>query len=251
MKSTQPSLVLIGLHDFLIFSNRTAHAWSVEAGNICSVSVFFVRVGSQISLRRAKKDSNIPSAGRTRSVKYPTPRTTKAIKSPPHALPPPPRRHNIDRCIRMLQKLFSIVLSIYSALWKNVSLTFFRAVKLFWLQSEKREIDLNISTWAFSCSFPVCLALLMLVYFTNSDEKWKTKMMFLIKKKSSQDLQEGFFFQKVLTYQSLVVSRFLDCSQSPVFPQLKKKIVKIQRFALRAAIGDTRYAWNQDGCPYR
>ena len=42
-------------------------------------SVFFVRVGNQISTRRAKKDSNVPSPGRTRSV-----------KSPPHALPPPP-----------------------------------------------------------------------------------------------------------------------------------------------------------------
>ena len=60
----------------------------MEAGNTCSVSVFFVRVGSQISPRRAKKDSNIPSPGRTRSVKCPTPGTTKTIKSPPHALPP-------------------------------------------------------------------------------------------------------------------------------------------------------------------
>ena len=83
VKSTQPLLVLIGLHDFLIFSNRTVHAWSVEAGNICSVSVFFVRVGGQISPRRAKKDSNIPSPGRARSVKCPTPGPTKTIKSPP------------------------------------------------------------------------------------------------------------------------------------------------------------------------
>ena len=90
MKSTQPSLVLIGLHDFLIFSNRTAHAWSVKAGNICSVSVSFVRVGSQISRRRAKKDSNIPSPGRTGSGKCPNPGPTKTNKSPPHALPPPP-----------------------------------------------------------------------------------------------------------------------------------------------------------------
>ena len=58
----------------------------MEAGNLCSVSVFFVRVGSQISPRRP----------------------TKTIKSPPHALPPltpppppppPPRRLYIDRCI--------------------------------------------------------------------------------------------------------------------------------------------------------
>ena len=90
VKSTQPSLALIGLHDFLIFSNRMAHAWSVEAGNICWVSVFFVRVSSQISPRRTKKDSNIPSPGRTRWVKSPTPRTTKTIKSPPYALPPYP-----------------------------------------------------------------------------------------------------------------------------------------------------------------
>ena len=44
---------------------------------------------------RAKKDSNIPSPGRTRLVKCPTPGPTKTIKSPPHA----PRRHDIDRCI--------------------------------------------------------------------------------------------------------------------------------------------------------
>ena len=62
----------------------------MEAGNICSVSVFFVLVGSQISPRRAKKDSNILSPGRTRSVKCSTPGKTKTIKSPPHALPPPP-----------------------------------------------------------------------------------------------------------------------------------------------------------------
>ena len=41
--------------------------------------------------RRAKKDSNIPSPGRTRLVKCPTPGPTKTIKSPPHA--------PIDRCI--------------------------------------------------------------------------------------------------------------------------------------------------------
>ena len=39
---------------------------------------------------RAKKDSNIPSPGRTRLVKCPTPGPTKTIKSPPQALPPPP-----------------------------------------------------------------------------------------------------------------------------------------------------------------
>ena len=44
----------------------------------------FVQVGSQISPRRAKKDSNIPSPGRTTSVKCPTPGTIKTIKSPPH-----------------------------------------------------------------------------------------------------------------------------------------------------------------------
>ena len=72
---------------------RMREAWKRET---CSVSVFFVRVGSQISPRRAKKDSNIPSPGRTRLVKCPTPGPTKTIKSPPHA---PPRRHDIDSCI--------------------------------------------------------------------------------------------------------------------------------------------------------
>ena len=67
---------------------RMREAW--KRGNVCLVTVSFVRVGSQISPRRAKKDSNIPSPGRTRSVKCPTPGPTKTIKSPPHALPPPP-----------------------------------------------------------------------------------------------------------------------------------------------------------------
>ena len=48
--------------------------------------------------RQAKKDSNIPSPGRTRLVKCPTPGPSKIIKSLPHALPPPPlpRRLYID-----------------------------------------------------------------------------------------------------------------------------------------------------------
>ena len=82
------SLVLAGLHDFQIFPDHMAHAWSVEVGSICLVSVFFVRVASQICPRRAKKDSNIPYPGRTRSVKCPTPGPTKTIKSPPHAQHP-------------------------------------------------------------------------------------------------------------------------------------------------------------------
>ena len=114
----------------------------------------------------------------------------------------------INSSLRILQKLFSSVSSIYSALCKNGSLAIFQAVKLFWFPSEKREIDLYISTWAFSCSFPMCLALLMLVYFTTSDEKWKTKMMFLRKKIRSRP-SRGSFFQKLLTNQSLVFSRFL------------------------------------------
>ena len=52
-------------------------------GNRCSVSVFFAQVGSQISPRLAKKDSNITSPGRTRSVKCPTQGLTKTNKSPP------------------------------------------------------------------------------------------------------------------------------------------------------------------------
>ena len=74
--------------------------YGVEAGNVCLVTVSFALVGSQISPRRAKKDSNIPSRGRTRSVKCPTPGPTKTIKSPPHALPPPCRLY-IYRCIML------------------------------------------------------------------------------------------------------------------------------------------------------
>ena len=89
VKSTLLSLALVnGLHDFLIFSNRMARAWSVEAGNICSVSVFFVRVGSQISPRRAKRDSNIPSPGeQDQSNALPQ---GQQRQSNPHPMPCPP-----------------------------------------------------------------------------------------------------------------------------------------------------------------
>ena len=87
------SLVTDGLHDFQIFPDRTVREWSVGAGNICSVSVFLIRgVGSQISPRRAKKDPNMPSPGRTRSVKCPSPSLwpTKTIPTPCPAFPTPP-----------------------------------------------------------------------------------------------------------------------------------------------------------------
>ena len=84
VKSTQPLLVLIVLHNFLIFSNHTAHAWSVEAVNIIYVrslsfssesAVKYLHVGverfkyplpwenkiSQMPYPRANKDNQIPS----------------------------------------------------------------------------------------------------------------------------------------------------------------------------------------------
>ena len=93
-----------------LFSLASMTSWSFQTvrrmhegwkqGDMCSVSVFFVRVGSQISPLRAKKNWNIPSPGRTRSVKCHTPGPTKTIKSPPHALPPPCRLY-IYRCIML------------------------------------------------------------------------------------------------------------------------------------------------------
>ena len=56
-------------------------------------------LSSQISPRLAKKDSNIPSLGEQDQSNALPLTPTKTIKSPPHTLPPPPRQHNIDRCI--------------------------------------------------------------------------------------------------------------------------------------------------------
>ena len=78
VKFTQPSLVLIGLHDFLIFSNRTAHAWSVEVGNrlretdVPSQSFSPKSAVKYLHVGRRKIQIS-PPPGRTRSVKYPTP----------------------------------------------------------------------------------------------------------------------------------------------------------------------------------
>ena len=109
VKFTQPSLVLIGLHDFLIFSNRTAHAWSVEVGNRLRETDFpsqsfspksavkYLHVGRrkiQISPPLGEQDqSNALPQGQQR-------------QSNPHPIPclphPPPRRLYIDRCINPL-----------------------------------------------------------------------------------------------------------------------------------------------------
>ena len=61
-----------------------------DAGKVISVSVSFVQVNVQTDPRWAKTNSNIPSPGKARSVKRPTPGPTITIKSLPHALPPPP-----------------------------------------------------------------------------------------------------------------------------------------------------------------
>ena len=111
-KSTQLSLVLVGLHDFQIFPDRTAHAGGVEIirKHMFGLSLFRP---SRVFSYRAKKDSNIPSPGGTRSVKCPTPRPTKTFKSPPHVLPRPllPLWHNIDRCISVHELLLAPLLT--------------------------------------------------------------------------------------------------------------------------------------------
>ena len=61
-----------------------------DVGKVISVPVSFVQVDVQTDPRWAKTNSNIPSPGKARSVKSPTPGPTITIKSPPHALPPPP-----------------------------------------------------------------------------------------------------------------------------------------------------------------
>ena len=75
-----------------------------KRGNIYSVSVFFVRGGSQISPHRAKKDSNIPPPRENKISQMPYPGPTKTIKSSHHALVPPfplPRLLYIDRCMKV------------------------------------------------------------------------------------------------------------------------------------------------------
>ena len=64
------------------------------SGNICSVSVFFVRVGSQISPPPGEQDqlNALPQGQQRQSNPHPMP-------CPPP--PPPPRRLNIDRCITL------------------------------------------------------------------------------------------------------------------------------------------------------
>ena len=71
VKSTQLSLVPVGLHDFQIFPDRTAHACSVGAGNICSVSVFFV-LASRAGVFRGARISSLPTVKLVYKAKYVT-----------------------------------------------------------------------------------------------------------------------------------------------------------------------------------
>ena len=104
VKSTELPLVLVGLHDFQIFPDRTAYAWSVEVGNIIMFG---------LSLFCQSQQSNITTSGEER-FKYPLPWENTVSQMPyPRANkdnqiltpfpasspPPPPCQHNIDRCI--------------------------------------------------------------------------------------------------------------------------------------------------------
>ena len=74
VKSTQLSLVPVGLHDFQIFPDRTAHACSVgvgNKGNICSVSVFFV-LASRAGVFRGARISSLPTVKLVYKAKYVT-----------------------------------------------------------------------------------------------------------------------------------------------------------------------------------
>ena len=87
VKSTQLSLVPVGFRDFQIFPDRMAlcEAWKWETyvwlQSFSSESaVKYLHIGGR------KIQVNIPSPGRTRSAKCPTPESTETIKSSPHAL---------------------------------------------------------------------------------------------------------------------------------------------------------------------
>ena len=98
MKSTHPSLVLIGLHDFLIQTVRhMREAWKretyVRSQSFSSEwAVKYLHVGRkkiQISLPPGEQDqSNALPQGQQR-------------QSNPHPMPPSPRRLYIDRCINL------------------------------------------------------------------------------------------------------------------------------------------------------
>ena len=121
VKSTQLSLVLVGLHDFQIFPDRKAHAWSQERSfslgeawkwetyvrsqsfsSESTVKYLYVRRRKiQISPPQGEQDqSNALFQGQQRhSNPYPMP-----CAPPPH---PSPRGHNIDRCITLKWKLLT------------------------------------------------------------------------------------------------------------------------------------------------
>ena len=68
-------------------------------------------------------------------------------------------------------------------------------------------------------------------------------------RKKIHDLQEDVFSKRYWLINHWLFL-FFSTVHSPLFFR-KIYIAKIQRFAFWAAIGDTRYTWNQVGRPYR
>ena len=103
VKSTQLSLAPVGLHDFQIFPDRNGAC--VKRG-----SPKHNYVQSQSFLSESTVKINISTSGKER-FKYPLPWENKISQTPqlrankdnqiptPCPVPPPPRRHDIDRFI--------------------------------------------------------------------------------------------------------------------------------------------------------
>ena len=81
---------------------REAWKW----GNIRSVSVSFVRVGSQIHPASGEERFKYPLPRENKIGKMPYPRANKdnQIPTPCPASPPPPHRLYVDRCIKEMKK---------------------------------------------------------------------------------------------------------------------------------------------------
>ena len=104
VKSTELPLVLIGLHDFQIFPDRTAHAWSVEEGNIILFGLgLFCQSGQSNITTSGEERFKYPLPWENTVSQMPYPRANKdnqiLTPCPASSFPPPPCQHNVDRCI--------------------------------------------------------------------------------------------------------------------------------------------------------
>ena len=95
VKSTQLPLVLVGLHNFHLSRPYGACVKRGSGKHMFGLSLFRISTSGEERFKYP-----VPWENKISQMPYPRADENNQIPTPCPASPPPPRRHNIDRCIK-------------------------------------------------------------------------------------------------------------------------------------------------------